>query len=180
MSMEYESRIKEMKKENNNLIFKKVESQLDLILEGQEINQNELRRGFIGLATQNQKLFNLNQELNQQLETVVEELNRTKRERQEKAARKEARANRKRLPKRDPMTPQIYKELIKEAEGPTYLNVRLRLALCLLAVTGVRINELLNIKVSDLTTLIQESWIAIDRSKRGPSNHKLIFKNMLL
>ena len=37
---------------------------------------------------------------------------------------------------------------------------------------GVRINELLNIKVSDLTTLIQEYWIAIDRSKRGPSNHK--------
>jgi hypothetical protein len=127
-------KIKEFKKENNNLISKKVESQLDLILEGQEINQNELRRGFIGLATQNQKLFNLNQELNQQLETVVEELNQTKRERQEKAARKEARANRKRLPKRDPMTPQIYKELIKEAEGPTYLNVRLRLALCLLVI----------------------------------------------
>lgn len=28
------------------------------------------------------------------------------------------------------------------------------------------------IKVSDLTTLIQEDLIAIDRSKRGPSNHK--------
>jgi len=165
-------KIKKLKKENNNLILKKVESQLDLILEGQEINQNELRRGFIGLATQNQELFNLNKKLNQQLETVVEELNQIKRERQEKAARKETRANRKRLPKRDPMTLQIYKELIKEAEGPTYLNVRLRLAFCLLAITGVRINELLNIKVSDLTTLIQEFWIAIDRSKRGPSNHK--------
>jgi integrase len=70
------------------------------------------------------------------------------------------------------MTAEIYKELIKEAEGPTYLHVRLRLALCLLAVTGVRINELLNIKVSQLKTLTQESWIAIDRSKRGPSNHK--------
>jgi integrase len=78
----------------------------------------------------------------------------------------------KQLPKRDPMTAEIYKELIKEAEGPTYLHVRLRLALCLLAVTGVRINELLNIKVSQLKTLTQESWIAIDRSKRGPSNHK--------
>ena len=27
-------------------------------------------------------------------------------------------------------------------------------------------------KVSQLKTLTQESWIAIDRSKRGPSNHK--------
>jgi integrase len=131
-----------------------------------------MRRGFIGLAQQNQELVKLNKQLTQQLETVVEELNQIKQERQEKAARKEARANRKRLPKRDPMTAEIYKELIKEAEGPTYLNARLRLALCLLAVTGIRINELLNIKVSDLTTLIQKDWIAIDRSKRGPSNHK--------
>ena len=84
----------------------------------------------------------------------------------------EARANRKRLPKRDPMTAKIYKKLIKKAEGPTYLDVSLRLTLCLLAVTGVRINELLNIKVSQLKTLTQESWITIDRSKRGPSNHK--------
>ena len=70
------------------------------------------------------------------------------------------------------MTIEICKELIKETERPTYLNVRLRLALCLLAVTGVCIKELLNIKVYQLETLTQESWIAIDRSKRGPSNHK--------
>jgi integrase len=131
-----------------------------------------MRRGFIGLAQQNQELVKFNKQLTQQLETVVEELNQIKQERREKEIRKQTRANRKRLPKRDPMTAEIYKELIKEAEGPTYLHVRLRLALCLLAVTGVRINELLNIKVSQLKTLTQESWIAIDRSKRGPSNHK--------
>ena len=93
----------------------------------------------------------------------MKELNAIKQEREEKAARKEARANQKRLPKRDPMTAEIYKELIKEAEGLTYLHVRLRLALCLLAVTGVRINELLNIKVSQLKPLTQESCIGIDR-----------------
>ena len=102
----------------------------------------------------------------------MKELNAIKQERQEKAARKEARAKRKRLPKRDPMTAEIYRELIKEAEGPTYINARLRLALCLLAVTGIRINELLPLKVSQLETLFKENWIAIDRSKRGPSNHK--------
>jgi site-specific recombinase XerD len=70
------------------------------------------------------------------------------------------------------MTAEIYKELIKTAEGPTYTQVRTRLALCILAVTGIRINELLPLKVSQLETLFQENWIAIDRSKRGPSNHK--------
>jgi integrase len=46
------------------------------------------------------------------------------------------------------------------------------MALCILAVTGIRINELLPLKVSQLETLFKENWIAIDRSKRGPSNHK--------
>ena len=38
--------------------------------------------------------------------------------------------------------------------------------------TGIRINELLPLKVSQLETLFKENWIAIDRSKRGPSSHK--------
>ena len=38
--------------------------------------------------------------------------------------------------------------------------------------TGIRINELLPLKVKQLKTLLEEGWIAIDRSKRGPSHHK--------
>ncbi len=164
---------------NNKLAFKKLESQLDLLLHGQKINREELRVGFRQLADQNrflslqnQQLLDLNQELKQQLETVVEELNQIKQEREEKAARKEAWTNRKRLPKRDPMTREMYNELIKTAEGPTYIHLRTRMALCILAVTGIRINELLPLKVSQLKTLFKEDWIAIDRSKRGPSSHK--------
>ena len=93
-------------------------------------------------------------------------------QREEKAARKETRANRKRLPRRDPMTNAIYKKLIQAAEGPRYSDVRARLAICLLAITGIRINELLPLRVKQLKTLLEEGWIAIDRSKRGPSNHK--------
>jgi len=175
-----ENKNKIEKKEKNQLITEfEVESKLNILLEGQTNNskqlkviRNDLQKGFIGLALRNEELLKSNDQLKEQLDGVLKELNAIKQEREEKAARKEARANRKRLPKRDPMTAEIYKKLIKEAEGPTYLHVRLRLTLCLLAVTGVRINELLNIKVSQLKTLTQESWIAIDRSKRGPSNHK--------
>ena len=171
---------KQLKVQDNQLITKsEVESKLNSLVEGQTNNSNQLKairndlqKGFIGLALRNEELLKSNDQLKQQLDEVLKELNAIKQERQEKAARKEARANRKRLPKRDPMTAEIYKKLIKEAEGPTYLHVRLRLTLCLLAVTGVRINELLNIKVFQLKTLTQEDWIAIDRSKRGPSNHK--------
>ena len=114
----------------------------------------------------------VNKKLKDQLEIVVEELNQTKEERKEKKARKQARENRKRLPKRDPMTAKIYTELMRAAEGPTYIKFRTRIALCSLAVTGIRINELLSLKVEQFQTLVEESWIAIDRSKRGPSNNK--------
>jgi len=150
----------------------KIGSDLELLLEGQKIQQKDLRLGFIGLAKQNSELLDLNKKLNRQLDKTLEELNVLKKEREEKAARKKARAHRKRLPKRQPMTSIIYQRLIEEAEGPSYRRVRLRIAICLLAVTGVRINELLGLKVNQLETLLKLHWIGIDRSKRGPTSHK--------
>jgi len=165
-------KIEKFNKEDNKLTSKKIESQLDLLLKGQEVNQQELRLGFIGLAKQNSELLDLNRELNQQLEIVVSELNAIKKEREEKAARREKWAKRKRLPKRDPINSEIYNLLIKESEGPTYKATRTRIAICLLTVTGIRIGELLSLKVGQLETLLEEGWISIDRLKRGPANHK--------
>lgn len=118
-------------------------------------------------------MVKLNKQLTQQLETVVEKLNQIKQERRKKEIRKQTYANPKRLPKRDSITVKIYKKLIKEVKGPIYLHLILRLALCLLALSGVQINECLNLKLSQMKTLTQESWIATDRSKRGPRSHKL-------
>ena len=42
----------------------------------------------------------------------------------------------------------------------------------ILTVMGIRIGELLPLKVSQLETLLEEGWISIDRLKRGPANHK--------
>jgi anion-transporting ArsA/GET3 family ATPase len=82
-----ENQIQKFKKENNDnqlANYKKLQSQLKLISEGQEISRDEMRRGFIGLAQQNQELVKLNKQLTQQLETVVEELNQIKQERKKK------------------------------------------------------------------------------------------------
>lgn len=88
-----ENKIQKFKKENNKLASKKLESQLDLLLHGQEINREELRVGFHQLVNQNrflslqnQQLLDLNQELKQELKAIGEELNQLKREREEKAA----------------------------------------------------------------------------------------------
>lgn len=39
--------------------------------------------------------------------------------------------------------------------------------------TGIRIGELLSLKVGQLETLLEEGWISTDRLKRGPANHKV-------
>ena len=107
------NQIQKINKENNQL-FLEVESKLDLLVKGQESNSNklegignDLRKGFIGLALRNEELLKSNDQLKQHLK----ELNAIKQEREEKAARKEAWTNRKRLPKRDPMTGEIYRDL---------------------------------------------------------------------
>lgn len=63
-----------------------------------------------------------------------------KKEREEKVSRKEASANRKRLSRRDPVTREIYDLLIQASVSSAYTSVRLRVALRLLTVTGIRIN----------------------------------------
>ena len=170
-----ENQIQRIKKKNNQLLL----SKLDLLVKGQESNStklevigNDLRKGFIGLALRNEELLKSNHQLKEQLADVLKELNAIKQEREEKAARREKWAKRKRLPKRDPINSEIYKLLIKESEGPTYIATRTRIAICLLTVTGIRIGELLSLKVGQLETLLNEGWISIDRLKRGPANHK--------
>ena len=171
-----------IQKENNSLDlpnYQPLRNELSKILENQRISKKKqdqiletTQRGFVGIALRNEELLKSNDPLKQQLDEVLKELNTIKQEREEKAARKEAWTNRKRLPKRDPMTGDIYRELMRATEGPTYIKLRTRMALCILAVTGIRINELLPLKVSQIETLFKENWIAIDRSKRRPSNHK--------
>jgi integrase len=54
----------------------------------------------------------------------------------------------------------------------SFRGARLRLALALLLVTGVRIRELLPLRLNQIETLFNKGWISIDRAKRGPLNHK--------
>jgi site-specific recombinase XerD len=158
--------------DSNENKYKKILNNLELLLKGQKVTQKDLQLGFIGLAKQNNELIDLNKELNQQLEIVMSELNVMKKERAEKAARREKWSKRKRLPKRDPINSEIYNLLMKESEGASYIATRTRIAICLLTVTGIRISELLSLKVFQLKTLLGEGWISIDRLKRGPANHK--------
>ena len=167
------SKIKEqLRDDSNEDKYKKILVSLDFLVKDQKVAQKDLQLGFIGLAKQNGELLDLNKELNQQLEIIVSELNAIKKEREEKSARKKAWSNRKRLPKRDPINSKMYNLLMKESEGPGYIATRRWIALCLLTVTGIRISELLPLKLGQLETLLEEGWVSIGRVKKGPANHK--------
>jgi len=166
------NKLKKIDVDIDKLSSRKVEYQLDLVLKGQEVNQRELRLGFIGLAKQNSELLDLNKKLNDQLNIVVSELNELKKEREEKAARREKWSKRKRLPKRDQINYDIYEQLMISIKGSNFKSARLRLSILILTITGIRVNELLQLKVEQLLTLFKSNWISINRSKRGPSSHK--------
>lgn len=53
-----------------------------------------------------------------------------------------------------------------------YLGVRLRIALAILFIRGIRRSELLPLKVYQVQTLFVDLSIAIDRIKLGKSSHK--------
>ena len=74
--------------------YKEIPYDLALILEGQKINQKDLRLCFIKLATQKNELRESNKKLNERLDRVLVELNEL---RHQKLSRKKARVNRKRL-----------------------------------------------------------------------------------
>jgi len=154
-----------------------------LMAEGHVETQSIMKEGFVGLAIQNAELKEQNKALEEQLNQLQEQLEIVTKELQERKERerliqekKEKQKNRRRLPKREPITREIYDSLIQSSQKFKYSNLyqsaRLRLALALLLVTGIRISELLPLKMKQVESLFTSNWIAIDRAKRGPANHK--------
>jgi integrase len=165
----------------------KLKQLFSLMAEGHVETQSIMKEGFLGLAIQNAELNAelkdqnkaLEEQLNQlqeQLEIVTQELQEQKERERLLQKKKEKWKNRRRLPKREPITTEIYDSLIKSSQKLKYSNLyksaRLRLALALLLVTGIRISELLPLKMNQVENLFTKHWISIDQAKRGPANHK--------
>ena len=151
-----------------------------LMAEGHTETQSIMKERFVGLAIQNAELKKDNKGLKAQLKQLQEQLRIITRELEERKERerlveerKEKWKNRKRLPKREPITRETYDSLIESSQKlKLYQSARLRLALALLLVTGIRISELLPLKMKQVESLFTNHWISIDRAKRGPGNHK--------
>lgn len=159
-------------KEWKNKEYKKIYSDLEVLLKFQKTNYKDLELKFMKLTTQNKELLNQNQKISQQLGKIDKELYILTKEQKEKANRKKVYRNLKGLSKRQSITPEIYQLLIQAVKGSTYTSVRLRIIFCLLTVMGIRINELLPLKVFHLQTLRKYSLIEIKDPKQEHYNHK--------
>ena len=190
---ENDESIKKVEKELVHIMNSEISSEdkmtrvASLMIEKNTENQTIMKEGFVGLAVQNvelnEKLMKQNEALEKQtkqlqekLEMIAQELHERKEKEILVEQKKEKWNKRKRLPKKQPITIEIYKVLIEESDklsyAKSYRGVRLRIALALLVVTGIRISELLPLKMGQVQTLFTEQWISIDRAKRGPSNYK--------
>lgn len=186
-----------LKETNDSLIIsqkpsikEKIDTMTNLVLEDQSQTRTIMKQGFTGLAFQNEelkkeieRLHKLTESLLQEIEILTKDLNFVRKQLEKKLEEeslieeeKLRRKNRKRLPKRQSITYEIYQILIEDSKklryANTYRGARLRLALALMAVTGVRVSELLPLKMGQLKSLFRNYWITIDRVKRGPANHK--------
>lgn len=109
--------------------------------------------------------------LDQKLEIIVKELTLITKilikndVLEKKAVRKRVRINREHLMKIQPITPKIYQLLIENVEDFNYTSVRLRIAICLLTLTGIQINELLILKVNHLPSLLNTKMLTVEGKK---------------
>lgn len=140
-----------------------------------------LYKGFIQTYQQNIELQNQLALVQKELDILTKQLEKKLEEERLIEEKRLRRKNRKRLPRREPITQELYEFLIEEVNATNYGNsfkgARLRLALSLLLVTGVKISELLPLRLNQVETLFKKGWIAIDRAKRGPLNHKAFLTN---
>lgn len=143
---------------------------------------NEITFQNMILVSEIRDLKKQNEDLQIQLKTSHDEIDYIsqqlrEKEKQEKLVEEKRvrRKNRKRQVPKEPINEDIDNLLIEESNRThrkTYYGARLRLVLAILILTGVRISELLPVTVEQIQTLFEDSWIAIDRSKRGPASHK--------
>lgn len=150
-----------------------------ILIEHQNRTQNLIKRKFKDIGGQHSQLSSQNQQLNRQLESMQNQIGLISKQLQEKSEQeylmKKKQIERKNQ-KRQAMTKKIYEFLIYESEVVLSKNIfrgaRLRLALALLLFTGIKIAELLPLKIHQIKTLFVNHWITIDRDKQGSSNNR--------
>ena len=186
------SSIQNLAKNSVNPEAKKTLNELEnyTILNNQEVFQEKLKEAINFIAHQNDFIINQNnclhaeannlrktvESLTVELEKTLQILEEERRIKKEKENARIKRRNRVRKPKTQPLTRDLFNELLKSLNGKGFLKARLRCAFTILAITGIRYGELNHLKVKQIQCLITNYYCPIDRKKRGPANLKAFLR----
>lgn len=125
------------------------------------------------LYEQNRKLEVTNLDLQNKLSFLVEEAEQTKQEREDKIGSRLKRQLARKLPVRDSLTWNEFEAVLGLVEGDSYVACRTRLALILLYYTGLRVSNLLLMKVFHYQDLITSKETTLPLIKKGSQRHFL-------
>lgn len=127
------------------------------------------------VVTQCEEIKRNNKELTRKLTTIIEILQRLEKKQEERNSRKDAYVNKRYIPESQPMTLMIYNQLIDNRRTTTfckYKDIRLRVIFCILFLTGIKLSQLLTLKVYQLQTLVENHCISINSLKPDSNNSK--------
>lgn len=125
------------------------------------------------LYEKNRRLEVTNVELQNKLSFLVEEAEQTKQEREDKIGSRLKRQLARKLPVRDSLTWNEFEAVLGLVEGDSYVACRTRLALILLYYTGLRVSNLLLMKVFHYQDLITSKETTLPLIKKGSQRHFL-------
>lgn len=134
-------------------------------------NNNNLKKNNKVLEETKNKLLNDNQELKQKLDFVKKEIEFQQELRKQKEEKANKIKNAKKQPKRDYIEYSEFNYLLNLCGSDTIFDTRKRCAFLLLYFTGLRVSNLLNLKIKNIKDLIYNGYTRVDLIKKGEIEH---------
>ena len=109
------------------------------------------------------------------IETLVRYKEKNEAEKAAKELRRQNRLKRVRRQSSQPFQKEYLPWVLRFIEKKKMTNLtktRLRVAIVVLILTGLRISEVRNLRVGQIVTLLRKNYMAVNLSKRGRQNHK--------
>lgn len=125
------------------------------------------------LLTQNHNLYLQKIQLMTSLGSVKQEIDFMREERERKQLLKDKRVNAQKLQKRDSITEDEFFHILDSVKNDHFVPSRKKAALILLYVTGLRISNLLLLKIHHINDLFDKGSTTIPLIKRGSNKHLL-------
>lgn len=125
------------------------------------------------LSKQYSNIFTQNIQLAKDLSIVREEIDFMRKERERKELLKDKRKNAQKLNTRDSLNEDEFFHILDSVKNNHYVPSRKKAALILLYITGLRISNLLVLKVHHINELFEKGSTTIPLIKRGNNKHFL-------